>query len=126
MILDSSSKIVELRNELEIKKKKALGLQMQTTDPKEWKSLNLLRWELEDLDKDIYLSQFIKNNDKLEVLIKNIVESKEEASKIVSTINNITDILKAARSNIKKTSTIFNDLNDYYIEVESLIKTITS
>ena len=64
MELNSDSTIAELRNELDRKRRKAIDLQMNTTDPDEWAVLNSLRWELEDLDKDIYLGHFIKNNDK--------------------------------------------------------------
>ena len=62
MSLDKNSTVAELRTELERKRKRALDLQMNTTDMDEWKNLNAIRWELEDIDNDLYRSRFINRN----------------------------------------------------------------
>ena len=101
MELNTNSSIAELRNELDRKRRKAIDLQMNTTDPDEWALLNSLRWELEDLDKDIYLGQFIKNNDKLSKLVGEIENATAEAQKLVETLENFEQALEVTREKIR-------------------------
>ena len=118
MELNTNSSIAELRNELDRKRRKAIDLQMNTTDPDEWALLNSLRWELEDLDKDIYLGQFIKNNDKLSKLVGEIESATIEAQKLVKTISEIEEILIETRAKIKRTSPMLNEITLFIDDVE--------
>ena len=124
MSIDNNSSVAELRSELDRKRKQALDLQTDTTDPDEWNNLNTIRWDLEDLDRDLYLSQFIKNNDKLEILIGQIEESGEEAKRIAATLETVTETLKKARAELKDTSAMFGELDDFYKKTDELIKTL--
>ena len=122
MSIDKNSSVAELRSELDRKRKRALDLQMSATDPEEWKNLNTIRWELEDLDRDLYLSQFIKNNEKLEKLIGQLAAAGEEAKKIVETLDEIRNAVKMARSTLKTASSIFPELDAFYTEIENMLK----
>lgn len=124
MTIDENSSVAELRSELDRKRKRALDLQMDTTDPEEWKNLNLVRWELEDLDRDLYLSPFIKNNDRLEKLIGQMEEATEGAQKIVETLKKIRSALQTARSSLKKTSAMFPELDAFYTEIKKMLETL--
>lgn len=126
MSVDKNSSVAELRSELDRKRKRALDLQTSTTDPDEWKNLNTIRWELEDLDRDLYLSQFIKNNEKLEKLIGQMEEASEGAKKIVETLNEIRNAVVKARSTLKAASSMFPELDSFYTEVEEMLKTLGS
>ncbi len=122
MNLSTNSSVAELRNELERKRKKAQELQMNTTDPDEWTTLNTLRWELEDLDKDIYLGQFIKNNDTLAKLVGEIKGATTEAQKLVKTIDEVEQALKSARAKLKNTSPMLDEITSFLDEVEETMK----
>lgn len=124
MSLDKNSTVAELRTELERKRKRALDLQMNTTDMDEWKNLNAIRWELEDIDNDLYRSQFIKNNESLARLIDQIDSSVEDARKIVETLNNAKEVLQKARAELKNASAMFGELNNFYQETEELLAVI--
>lgn len=124
MSLSKNSTVAELRNELERKRAKARELQMNTTNHREWVSLNTLRWELEDLDRDIYLSQFIKNNDKIAKLIGEIEEATAEAQKLITTIGEVEKALIDTRAKLKSTSTMFDEISSFLDEVEATIKVI--
>ncbi|MHC4553023.1 MAG: hypothetical protein ACYSUT_09715 [Planctomycetota bacterium] len=121
MHIDKNSSVAELRSELDRKRRQTLEFQATTTDPVEWSNLNVIRWDLEDLDKDIYLSQFIKNNDKLEKLIGKIEQATQEAQKIKTTLDNVLASLKKAREELKQNSAIFEELSHFYTEVDGLI-----
>ncbi len=122
MSVDKNSSVAELRSELDRKRKRALDLQMSATDPDEWKNLNIIRWELEDLDRDLYLSQFIKNNEKLEKLIGQLEAASEGAKKIVETLKEIRNAVEEARSTLKTASSIFPELDAFYTEIEDMLK----
>lgn len=124
MNLNTNSSVSELRTELERKRKKAQDLQMNTTDPDEWATLNTLRWELEDLDKDIYLGQFIKNNDKLAKLLGEIEASTEASQKLIKTIGEVEQALKDARDKLKSTSPMLAEIKIFLDEVEETMKVI--
>jgi len=124
MSLNGNNSVAELRSELDRKRKRALDLQTNTTDPEEWKNLNAIRWELEDIDNDLYRSQFIKNNEKLKKLIGQIKQSGEKARKIIATLNDAKKALKKARSELKSTSAMFGELNNFYTETEALLETL--
>ena len=124
MILDETSSVAELRSELDRRRKRALDLQMDTTDPEEWKNLNIVRWELEDLDRDLYLSRFINNNDTLEKLIGRIEQAGGEAEKITETLKGIRKAVQGARKALKKASALFPDLDAYYKEIETMLETL--
>ena len=124
MSLNKNSTVGELRNELECKRRKATELQMNTTNAREWLSLNTLRWDLEDLDKDLYLSQFIKNNDKLAKLIGEIQKATAEAQKLIATIEDVKQSLVSARAKLKNTSPMFDEISSFLDEVELTIKVI--
>jgi len=124
MNIDENSSVAELRSELDRKRKRALDLQMDTTDPDEWKHLNAVRWELEDLDTDLYLSRFIKNNDKLEKLIGQIEQAGEGARKIVETLKEIRTAVQTARSALEKASAMFPELDAFYTEIEKMLDTL--
>jgi len=124
MNVSTNSTIAELRNELERKRNKAQELQMNTTDAEEWASLNTLRWELEDLDKDLYLNQFIKNNDKLAKLIGQIEGASTDAQKLVKTIGEVEQAIKDARDKLKSTSPMFDELTNFLDDVDETIKVI--
>ncbi len=121
MSLDKNSTIADLRSELDRKGKRALDLQTNTTDPTEWSNLNAIRWELEDLDNDLYLSQFVKNNDKINKLIGQITESSKKAKKILATLEEAKKILSKARTELQQTSAMFNELEGFYNETEALL-----
>jgi cell fate (sporulation/competence/biofilm development) regulator YlbF (YheA/YmcA/DUF963 family) len=122
MKLSTNSSVAELRNEIERKRKKAQELQMNTTDPDEWASLNILRWELEDLDKDLYLSQFIKNTDKLAKLVGKIEGATTEAQKLVNIIEDVEQALKSARAKLKSSSPMINEIKGFLDEVDAMMK----
>jgi len=124
MNLSTKSNVAELRNELERKRSKAQELQMNTTNAGEWISLNTLRWELEDLDKDLYLSPFIKNNDKIAKLAGVIKDATAEAQKLITTIVEIEQALVRARAKLKSTSPMFDEISSFFDEVEMTIKVI--
>ncbi|RLJ17469.1 hypothetical protein DJ031_14200 [bacterium endosymbiont of Escarpia laminata] len=121
MSLDKNSTIADLRSELDRKGKRALDLQTNTTDPTEWSNLNAIRWELEDLDNDLYLSQFVKNNDKINKLIGQIAESSKKAKKILVTLDEAQKILSKARTELQQTSAMFDELEGFYNETETLL-----
>lgn len=118
MSLNLSSSVAELRNEIERKRNKALELQMDTTNPDEWSGLNTIRWELEDLDKDIYLGQFIKNNDALSKLIDKIKDANQDAAKLINTIQNVEDAVKDLRDKIDQASPLISEISGFLVEVE--------
>ena len=122
MNISTKSTVAELRNELERKRRKAQELQMNTTNAGEWASLNTLRWELEDLDKDIYLSQFIKNNDKIAKLVGVIAKTTSEAQKLIVTIKEVEQALINARAKLKSTSPMLDEISSFLDEVELTIK----
>lgn len=124
MNLSTNSSIAELRNEIERKRKKAQELQLNITDRDEWATLNTLRWELEDLDTDIYLGQFIKNNDKIAKLVGVIEDATTEAQKLIKTIGEIEQALKAARTKLKNTSPMLVEITSFLDEVEDTLKVI--
>jgi hypothetical protein len=124
MDLDKNSSVAELRSELDRKRKRVLDMQTNTTDAAEWKMLNDLRWGLQDLDNDIYLNQFIKNDDLIKKLIVQIGQAGEEAKKIISTLENVKTVLQEARTSLKKTSAMFKELDSFYRETESLLKVL--
>lgn len=124
MDLSTNSSIAELRNEIERKRKKAQELQMNITDRDEWAILNTLRWELEDLDTDIYLDQFIKNNDKIAKLAGEIEAATTEAQKLIKTIGEIEQALKDARIKLKNTSPMFVEITSFFDELEETMKVI--
>jgi hypothetical protein len=124
MDLDKNSSVAELRSELDRKRKRVLDMQTNTTDAAEWKMLNGLRWGLQDLDNDIYLNQFIKNDDLIKKLIGQIGQAGEEAKKIISTLENVKTVLQEARTSLKKTSAMFKELDSFYRETESLLKVL--
>jgi len=122
MNLSKRSTVAELRNELERKRRKAQELQMNTTNAGEWSSLNTLRWELEDLDKDIYLSQFIKNNNKIAKLVGIIEEGTAEAQKLIVTIGQVEQALIGARAKLKSTSPMLDEISSFLDEVQLTIE----
>lgn len=122
MNIDKNSNFSELRSELDRKRRRAVELQTITTDPGEWSNLNTIRWDLEDLDKDLYLSQFTKNNDKLEVLIGKIKETSDKAKRISDTLENVTETLRTARAELKDASALFGELDCFYKEIDGLTK----
>jgi hypothetical protein len=124
MIMDKNNTVAELRSELDQKRKRILDMQTGTTDPAEWKALNTLRWGFQDLDNDIYLSQFIKNNDLIEKLIGQVDQAGEEAKKIVITLNNLKETLQKAHEELKKTSAMFKELDAFYTETEALLNVL--
>lgn len=124
MNISTNSTIAELRNELERKRSKAQELQLDTTDPDDWAALNTLRWELEDLDKDIYLAQFIKNNEKLSKLTGVIKQATTDAQKIVKTIDNIEQSVKSARKKLKSTSQMFNEITSFMDDIDEMINVL--
>ena len=124
MAVNRQSTVAELRNELDGKRRRALELQANTTDEGEWSQLNTIRWELEDLDKDLYLSQFIKNNDKLEKLISEVEASTEQAQKIVQTLEEARRAVQGAREKLKQTSPMFEELNNFLAETEAMLNVI--
>ena len=124
MTIDENSSVAELRTELDRKRKRALDLQMETTDPEEWKNLNVVRWELRDLDRDLYLSQFIKNNEQLEKLIGQMEQAVEGAQKIVETLKEIRSAVQTARSALKQASAMFPELDTFYTEIEKMLDTL--
>jgi hypothetical protein len=126
MDLDKNNSVAELRSELDRKRKRAVDMQTNTTDATEWKMLNDLRWGLQDLDNDIYLSQFIKNDDLIEKLIGQIGQAGEEAKKIMSTLNNVKTVLQKARTDLKKTSAMFKELDAFFRETESLLNALNA
>ncbi len=124
MTINENSSVAELRTELDRKRKRALDLQMDTTDPDEWKNLNTVRWELEDLDRDLYLSPFIKNNDTLEKLIGQMAQAGEGAKKIVETLKEIRSAVQTARSALNQASAMFPELDAFYQEIEKMLDTL--
>lgn len=125
MSLNTRNTIAELRNELDSKRNRAKELQSKTTVTDEWKNLNNIRWELEDLDNDIYKSQFIKNNQKISTLINQINNAQDDAKKIIKTIDEVNSAIKSARSKLKNTSKMLTELNNFYNETEELISLIS-
>ncbi len=121
MILNTNSSVAELRNEIERKRKKANELQMNTTDPEEWDSLNTLRWELEDLDKDLYLSQFIKNTDMLAKLVGEIEKATTAAQKLINTIKEVELAITTARDKLKATSPMIAEMKGFLDEVDTMM-----
>jgi predicted nucleic acid-binding Zn-ribbon protein len=91
---------------------------MDTTNPDEWSGLNTIRWELEDLDKDIYLGQFIKNNDALSKLIDKIKDANQDAAKLINTIQNVEDAVKDLRDKIDQASPLISEISGFLVEVE--------
>ena len=124
MNINASSTSAELRNELERKRSKAQELQLDTTDPDDWAALNTLRWELEDLDKDIYLAQFIKNNEKLSKLTGVIKQDTTDSKKIVKTIDDIEQSVKNAREKLKSTSQMFNEITSFMDDIDEMINVL--
>jgi hypothetical protein len=124
MNIDKNSSVAELRSELDRKRKRALDMQTSTTDAAEWKTLNALRWGLQDLDNDIYLNQFIKNDDLINSLIGQIDQASEGAKKIVSTLNNVKTVLQQARQELKEASAMFKELDAFYTETETLLNVL--
>lgn len=124
MKLNKNSSIAELRTALEGKRRKAKDLQMNITNRDEWAALNTLRWELEDLDKDIYLGQFIKNDDKLTKLIGKIKGATSDAQNLVKTVEKVAQALVDARKKLKSTSSMFDEIKGFLDEVDELINII--
>ncbi len=122
MTLSKQSTVAELRHKIDRKRIRALELQMDTRDANEWDSLNAVRWELQDLDTDLYQSQYIKNNEKIEKLIGKIQESSEDARQIIETLDRIKKVIKKARKKLKKNSPRFKELSQFLNETKSLTK----
>ncbi len=94
---------------------------MNTTDPEEWDSLNTLRWELEDLDKDLYLSQFIKNTDMLAKLVGEIEKATTAAQKLINTIKEVELAITTARDKLKATSPMIAEMKGFLDEVDTMM-----
>ena len=124
MGVNSASSIAELRGELERKRMRTLELRLQTTDPVESANLNTIRWELEDLDNDLYRSQFIRNNDRIEKLIGQIEDAGEPARQISATLTAARDALQRARAELAEASAMFSELQNFYSETEELLDVI--
>ena len=122
MKLHRNSSVAELRGELDNKRKRALDMQAGTTDAAERRALNALRWGLQDLDNDIYLNQFIKNDDLIKSLIGQIDAATAEAKKIGSTLDHIKAVIEKARGELKQTSLMFSELDAFYSETEKLLE----
>jgi len=122
--ITQSSNIADLRSELERKRREAVDLQLRTTSPKDWSNLNVIRWQLEDLDKDLYVSQFIENNDKIKKLVGEIAAATLEAQKITDTIEAAIKAVAGARKGLKKTSRIFDDTKRFLNETEGLLEVL--
>ncbi len=123
MGLGKNNTVAEMRSELDRKRKRALDLQANTTDAEEWQNLNTIRWDLEDLDNDLYRSQFVRNNDKLEVLIGQIKQADKEGTRIISTLNDIKGAVQRARLALQSISSMFDELDTFYKETEALLDT---
>ena len=123
MTLSMDSTLAELRNEIRRKQDRALELQANTTDAVEWSSLNTLRWELDDLDKSLYLNQFIQNNDTLEKLTREIRRTND-AKRINETLERVKKAISVARAKLQKTSSMIGELNQFFEETKSLIEKI--
>lgn len=119
--IDQSSNIAALRSELERKRREVVDLQLRTTSPTDWSNLNVIRWQLEDLDNDLYVSQFIKNNDKIKKLVGEIAAATQEAQKIADTIESAVKAVKTARKALKKTSRLFEDTQRFLGETEAML-----
>ena len=124
MRINENSTIAELRNDLERKRRRAHELQLDTTDPDEWADMNTLRWELEDLDKDLYLSQFIKNNDKITKLVGHVQGASEDAQKLVKSIESVEQAIKEARYKLSSMSSTFDEITTLLNDVEETIELI--
>jgi len=119
--IDQSSNIAALRSELERKRREVVDLQLRTTSPTDWSNLNVIRWQLEDLDNDLYVSQFIQNNDKIKKLVGEIAAATQEAQKIADTIESAVKAVKTARKALKKTSRLFEDTQRFLGETEAML-----
>jgi len=119
--ITQSSNIADLRSELERKRREAVDLQSRTTSTTDWSNLNVIRWQLEDLDKDLYVSQFIQNNDKIKKLVGEIAAATLEAQKIIDTIDSAVKAVTTARKALKKTSKIFGDTKRFLSETEAML-----
>lgn len=121
MGLNKENSIAELRSELDRKRMRTLDLRLRTTDPVESQNLNALRWELEDLDNDLYRSQFIRNNDLIEKLIGQIEEAGEAVQRVSATLAEVRETLARARAELAETSVMFSELQNFYTETEELL-----
>jgi len=124
MSLTSQSTVAELRSELDTKRRRALDLQAATDDAEEWAVLNTLRWELEDLDRDLYQGQFIRNNDRLERLVAQIESATDDAQRILRTLDEVRAAVSRAREKIRSTSSIFGEMDVFLVETEALLDVI--
>lgn len=124
MSLTSQSTVAELRSELDRKRRRALDLQAATGDAEEWAVLNTLRWELEDLDRDLYQGQFIRNNDRLEKLVAHIESATDDAQRILRTLDEVRAAVSRAREKIRSTSSIFGEMDAFLVETETLLDVI--
>lgn len=122
--ITQSSNVADLRSELERKRREAVDLQLRTTSPTDWSNLNVIRWQLEDLDKDLYASQFIQNNEKIKKLVGEIAAATLEAQKIIDTIDSAVKAVTTARKALKKTSKIFDDTKRFLSETERLLEVL--
>jgi hypothetical protein len=119
--ITKSSNIADLRSELERKRREVVDLQLQTMSRTDWSNLNVIRWQLEDLDNDLYVSQFIDNNDKIQKLVGEIAAATLEAQKIADAIDAAVKAVKDARKALKKTSRIFTDTKRFLNETEAIL-----
>jgi len=124
--ITKDNKIADLRSELERKRREVVDLQLRTTSATDWSNLNVIRWQLEDLDNDLYVSQFIENNDKIKKLVGEIAAATLEAQKIVDTIDSAVKAVKNARKALKKTSKVFADTKRFLSETEAILTTLKS
>ena len=122
--ITANSSIADLRSELERKRREVVDLQLRTTSQTDWSNLNVIRWQLEDLDNDHYVSQFIRNNDKIRKLVGEIEAATLEAQKIVDTIDSAVKAVKNARKALKKTSRMFADTKRFLSETEAILSAL--
>ena len=99
---------------------------MDTTDSEEWESMNMLRWELEDLDKDLYSCQFIRNNDRISRLTGQLTEAGADAVKVLKTIEEVERAITNARGKLKDTSRMFGEISGYLDDVSNMLGVIKS
>ena len=93
-------------------------------DPDQWADMNALRWELEDLDKDLYSSQFINNNDKITKLAGHDQGASEDAQKLVKSIESVEQAIKEARYKLSSMSSTFDEITTLLNDVEETIELI--
>ncbi|MBU0755819.1 MAG: hypothetical protein KJ645_11810 [Planctomycetes bacterium] len=120
--METIKDILQLRKTVRRLENEAADLAIFAPSAKEAEAFDRMAMELHDVDMALYNAIFIKNNSKIEALIKGIQKTTDEANQVRTQLEELTNIFQKARDVVKKANNYAGKAKETLDKVREVLK----